>query len=157
MLAQNSADLEKLLSAQCCCAAEVGALAGFDQLRHAAHVVVVPVRGDDQADSFSHVNVDALQVSQCARRSLDIDARVDDRPDAIACMKDDALSVSRAEKRKLELASFRRRSGNCHGLSDRAMFCAQASLSAKSLLVTTGRSRNTICDTRFFVPAGDRS
>ncbi len=130
--------------------------ASLDHPRHAANVVVVPVRGDDQHDGPSRIEIDAPQVVQ-GRRRVGATTRVHYDPRAGADVQNHALAIPRAEERHLELIIARRVAGNRHRWNARSVSRAQLRASWKSCSVIRGRSRNTIRDTRFFVPEGDRS
>ena len=146
---------EELRAAQRAGAAERGVATGFEEFRHASYVVVVPVRRDDQVDGAIRIEVEAFQIIQCARRSVDAETGIDGHPNAAADVQDDAFTVAGSEEGDFELVVARRPIG--HGASARAMSSAHARAFRRSDSVITGRSRNTICDTRFLVPATERS
>ena len=111
----------------------------------------------DQGDGLGRIDADAFQVAQRPRSGVRIEAGVDKDPDATADVKDDALAVAGAEKRELEFVFWWRRFRVRHGSNDRIVSRAHALPARRSASVIVGRSRNTIWDTRFFVPAGERS
>ena len=147
---------EKLLAAERARAAEHSVRTSLDHLRHAANVVVVPVRGDDQFDDPSRIETDALQVVQ-GRRRVGATARVHHDPGAAANVQDDALAIPGTEERDLELIVGREVTGNRQRWNACIVSRAQLRASLKSRSDIRGRSRNTSWDTRFFVPEGDRS
>ena len=148
---------EKFFPAQYAGATENRLVADFDQLRHPADVIVVPVGRHDQHDGPGGVDADAFQIPQGPRRSGRVDTGVDEDPRAIADVQDDALAIAGTEKCEFELACSRRPLRFRHSPSDRIVSRAHSRPSRKSALVTPGRSRNTIWDTRFFVPDAERS
>ena len=129
----------------------------FDHLRHPAYVIVVPVGGYDQKNVPGRINAHAFQVSQGSRRPIPVKAGVNEDPCAVTHVDSDALAVAGTEKRDFELVPPGRATGSCHKSSARIVSCAHASPSRRSVPVIAGRSRNTIWETRFFVPAAERS
>lgn len=120
-------------------------------------MVVVPVGGHDQVNGPGRIQTDAFKVSQSARLPIRIQARVYDHPSAVADVQNDALSVAGPEERDFEFVVAGRPVRSCHGWNARAVSAAHTSASLKSVDVMAGRSRNTICDTRFLVPVTERS
>ena len=119
-------------------------------------MIVVPMSRYDQPDCRGGVDPDTLQVPQGMRSPVGIEAGVNDDPGAVADMQDDALSITRTEDGDLEVPGPRRPFLLSHGLSDREIRSAHFRPSSKSAAVILGRSRKTICETRF-VPDGERS
>ena len=115
---QGADDGQELLATECAGAAEDGLTAGFDQPRHAADVIVVPVARHDQGDGPGRIDADAFQVAQRSRRAVRIQAGVDEDPDAAADVEDDALAVAGAEKRELEFVFWWWRFRVRHGSND---------------------------------------
>lgn len=76
-------------------AAEPGSLADLDEPRHAANVIVVPVRRDDELNGLCGIDTEASEIIQSSR-CVGASARVDDNPDASADVQNDALTVPRA-------------------------------------------------------------
>ncbi len=140
---------EKLLAAERARAAERSARTSLDHPRHAANVVVVPVRGDDQHDDPGRIETDAAQVFQ-GRRCVGATTRIHQDPGPAADVQDDALAVPGTEERDLELIVARGVTGNRHRWNACSVSRAQLRASRKSRSVIRGRSRNTIRDTRFF-------
>ena len=136
---------------------ENGFATGFDQPRHATNVVVMPMGRDDQDHGAGRIQAEALQVAQRSRRSVLVQAGIDEDPRAVPDMQGDALAVTGAEKGKFDLVVRRRRACRGHNWNDRIVSSAHASPARKSDSVNTGRSRSTIWDTRFLVPAIERS
>ena len=154
---QRSHQGEKLLVAESARATKLSVGAQFDQARHPTNMVVMPVRRDYQSNALGRLETDALQVAQGSRSSIRIEAGIDNDPRAVSDMQDDALSVPGAKKDELEFIIFRRACCLRHGLSAGAIFPAHILPARKSPSVILGRSRKTICDTRFRVPSGERS
>ena len=148
---------QELLAAQRAGAAEGRLSADFHELRDAADMVVVPVGRHDQMDGPGRVQTDAFQVRRGARLPIGVQAGVDDHPGAAADVQDDALSVARPEERDFELVVAWRPANPGHDPNARSVSSAHASASRRSAAVIAGRSRNTICDTRFLVPVTERS
>ena len=147
---------EKLLATENTCATEPGSLANLDEPRHAANVIVVPMRGDDELNGLNGVDTEAAEIIQSGR-CIGTSARIDHKPSAAADVQDDALAVPRTEKGQFELIVPWGLCANRHSLSARNVSRAHSLPSRKSRSVILGRSRNTIWDTRLFVPAGRRS
>lgn len=147
---------EELLVTEDTCAAEPGSLADLDEPRHAANVIVVPMRRDDELNGLCGVDTEASEIVQSSG-CVGASAGVDHNPHASADVQYDALAVPRAEEGQLELIISRRLCADRHSLSARDVSRAHSLPSRKSRSVILGRSRNHICDTRLFVPAGDRS
>ena len=148
---------QELLAAQRAGAAEGRPSADFHELRDAADMVVVPVGRHDQMDGPGRIQTDAFQVRQGTRPPIGIQAGVDDHPCAAADVQNDALSVAGPEDRDFEFVVARRLAYPGHASKARAVSSAHASASRRSAAVIAGRSRNTICDTRFLVPVTERS
>ena len=148
---------EELLAAQRGRAAERRLAAGVDEFRHAAYVIVVPVGRDDHVDGAVRIEAEAFQVLQGAWISVSAETGIDDHPDAMAGVQDDALVVSGAEDSDFEHVVARRLVNHGHRPNARAVSLAHARAPRMSVSVITGRSRNTICETRFFVPVTERS
>ena len=154
---QGADDGKKFLATERASATESRSVAGFNQLRHAADVIVVPMGRDDQNDSFGRIKAKVFQIAQGSRRAALVDAGIDDDPRAVADMQNDALAVPGAEQREFELVAPRRRFRRRHDPNDRSVCRAHSLPARRSASVTAGRSRNTIWDTRFLVPAAERS
>ena len=110
------------------------------------------MRRYDQSNVPTRVDADAFQVPQGSWSSITIKAGIDNDPPAIADMQDDALAVARAKNREFEFPFCRRA-----GLSAGAILRAHSLPACRSPSVILGRSRKTICDTRFRVASGERS
>ena len=147
---------EKLLATEDACAAESRSLADLNEARHAANVIVVPVSRDDKLNGLCGVDTEAVEIIESGR-CVGASARVDHQPCAATDVHYDALTVPRAEEGQLELVISWRLCADRHSLSARNVSRAHSLPSRKSLWVILGKSRNTICDTRLFVPARDRS
>lgn len=120
-------------------------------------MIVVPVGGYDQKDILGRIDAYAFQVSQGSRRPVPVKAGVNEDPCAVTDVDSDALAVAGTEKRDFELVSSWRTASPGHKSSARIVSCAHASPYRRSVLVIAGRSRNTIWETRFFVPVAERS
>ena len=147
---------QKLLLAENTGAREGGVLTHPDDLRHSANVVVVPVCGHDQSDDPGWLEAQVPQIRQSYRR-IGTAARVYQDPHSAPDMQYDALAAAGPKESELELVVTRGVGQSFHRPNARIALLAQVLPSRKSRSVILGRSRNTICDTRFFVPPGDRS
>ena len=150
-------DFEELFAAEHAGATELGVGARCNQARHSSDMVVVPMRRDDQGDSLRWIHAESVQVLDGDRGVLLVDARVDDDPRTVADMQHDTLAIAGPEEGDLELVLARRHSRIRHNFNARTVSRAQVRPSRRSEGVIAGRSRNTICDTRFLVPLKDRS
>ena len=134
---------------------KLGLAADFDESCHSAYVIVVPVSRYDEINPLRRVYSDALEILQGTRLSLSVDAGVDDHPATVARMEDDALPVAGAKQHNLNLilvGGSYRSVGFSHRLKAARILRAHSSPSRRSDSVIAGRSRNTIWETRFFVP-----
>ncbi len=112
--------------------------------------------GHDEHDDLRRLEAEAPQVVE-GRRGIGAPARVHQNPGAAANVQNDAFSVSGTQESQLELIIPRRVTPSRHRLNAWIVSRAQLRLSRKSRSIILGGSRNTIWDTRFFVPAGDSS
>lgn len=147
---------EELLVTEDTCTAEPGSLADLDEPRHAANVIVVPMRRNDELDVLCRVGTEASEILQSGW-CIGTPARVDHNPDAVADVQNDALTIPRDEKSQLELIIPWRRCADRHSLNARNVSRAHSLPSWRSRSVILGISRNHISDTRLFVPARERS
>ena len=147
---------EKLLVTENAGATEGGIRTCLNQTRHAANVVVVPMCSYDESDDLGRIEIEAPQIVQ-GRWRIGASTRINQDPGAAADVQHDTFAIPGTQKSQLELVVRRRMSRNRHRSNARIVSRAHFRPSRKSRSVILGRSRNTICDTRFFVPAGDRS
>lgn len=89
--------------------------------------------------------------------TLNTDACPDGRSRLARIRFQPCRATSGPEERDFEFVVAGRPIGPCHGRNARAVSAAHTSASFKSVDVMAGRSRNTICDTRFLVPVTERS
>jgi len=68
---------EELLVAESARTTKLGAGAQLDQPRHPANMIVMPVRRDDQSNTLSRLETDALQIAQGSRSTIWIKAGID--------------------------------------------------------------------------------
>ena len=147
---------EKLLATENTGATKSGFSTHLDHLCHAANVVVVPVCGDDEHDHLIRVEIDGPQIIQ-GRRRIGAPTRVHDDPCAAANVQNNALTIPRTKEGQLKLIVPRGADPSRHFLNACSISRAQLRPSRKSRSAILGRSRKTIWEMRFFVPAGDRS